>query len=304
MQRGSKECLGKQYIDSSNADGCEQGTWRDSYLSIEPMCSGSSRNGPAAQERESDTMDEVDHVRQILRGMTEAEQRQVLAQLRELLPKHPMETQLMISADGMLDALARAGDFTVRMIRGIFAEYAFAADVLPTLAPTWRSIQILGDPPYDFRLTDTPLDQPLAPNAPVRLQVKMQRSEGKIPLTADQQWKTLVKWPSSHYVVEIQKSRKGEKKGENTRPYRFGEFDLLAVSLGPAKGRWSAFMYTVERWLLPKPDDPTQLLTFQPVAPADSDCWTSNFLTAVQWLRSGVNKRIDGDLPKPRRNAK
>ena len=246
-------------------------------------------------------MGEVDRVRQILRDMSEDEQRQVLAHLRELLPKHPVEIQLMISAEGMLDALARSGDFTVRMIRGVFAEAAFAADVLPPLAHTWRAVPITGDPPYDFLLTDAPRGQQPPPSSMVKVQVKMQRSQGKVPLTADRQWTTRVRWPSTHYIVEIQKSRKGEKKGVSTRPYRFGEFDLLAVSLGPAQGRWSAFMYTVERWLLPNPDDPTQLLTFQPVAPTDNSCWTSNFTTAVEWLRSDVNKRIDGDLPKTKR---
>ena len=248
-------------------------------------------------------MSEVDDVKQILNGMDEAEQIEVLAHLRQLLPKHPMETLLMISAEGMLDAIARSGDFTVRMIRGVFAEAAFAADVLPTLADKWRALPITGDPAYDFLLTDTPIDHE-PPDSQVRVQVKMQRSQGKVPLHADQQWRTLVKWPSTHFVVELQKSRKGEKKGVSTRPYRFGEFDILAVSLGPSMGRWSAFMYTVERWLLPIPDDPTQILTFQPVAPSDNDCWTSDFRIAVEWLRSGVIKRIEGEIPKPRSKAR
>lgn len=232
--------------------------------------------------------------------MSEVEHSQVLAYLRQLLPKHRVETELMMSAEGMLDAIARSGDFTVRMIRGVFAESAFAADVLPTLANDWRALPISGDPAYDFLLTDTPGDEEPPSNSQVRLQVKMQRSQGKVPLRADQQWRTLVKWPSDHFIVELQKSRKGEKNGVSTRPYRFGEFDLLAVSLGPSMGRWSAFMYTVERWLLPNPDEPTQLLTFQPVAPSDNDCWTRDFRKAVDWLRSGVTKRIDGELPKAR----
>ncbi|MEX2111198.1 MAG: hypothetical protein WD802_11370 [Gemmatimonadaceae bacterium] len=233
--------------------------------------------------------------------MSEAEQRQVLAYLRELRP-HPVETLLMVSAEAMLDAIARSGDFTVRMIRGVFAEAAFAADVLPTLTDTWRPLPIVGDPPYDFHLSDAPADKVPPPlDSQVKLQVKMQRSQGKVPLRADQQWRSFVRWPSTHFVVELQKSRKGEKDGRSTRPYRFGEFDLLAVSLGPSKGRWSAFMYTVERWLLPNPTEPTQILTFQPVAPEDNDCWTSDYRTAVEWLRSGVMKQIDGDIPKVRK---
>src|SRR6185369_12998312 len=200
-----------------------------------------------------------------------------------------------------LEALGRAGDFTVRMIRGVFAEAAFAVDVLPTLPAAWREIPTSGDPPYDFLLTDVPpgeIPPPAVLYPEVRVQVKMQRSENKRPLYASEQWKSFVRWPRTHFVVEVQKSRKGEKKGENTRPYRFGEFDILAVSLGPAMGRWNAFMYTLERWLLPDPAEPRHLLTFQPVAPADNACWTSNFLQAVAWLRSGEDKRIEGDLPR------
>lgn len=227
--------------------------------------------------------------------MDEPQRRQVLAYLRELLPKHPIEDQLMISAEGMLEALARSGDFTIRMIRGIFAEGAFAAEVLPTLAGRWREIKIGGDPPYDFLLTDQPPDctpPPSLMHPNVRVQVKMQRSTGKKPLSAADHRKTRVKWPRDHYVVEIQRSRSGERKGESTRPYRFDEFDILAVSLGPSKGRWSAFMYTIDRWLLPDPITPTNILTFQPVAPTDNDCWTSDFETAVKWLRGGENRRI------------
>lgn len=227
----------------------------------------------------------------------------MLAYLRNLLPRHAVEDRLMISSDGILHALGRAGEFTVRMIRGVFAEAAFASDVLPTLAPIWRDLSIgTGDPPYDFLLADrgpSPESSPEAaiPYPQVRVQVKMQRSEGGKPLLASETWTSRVKWPSGHYVVEVQKSRKGEKNGESTRPYRFGEFDILAVSLGPSQGRWSDFVYTVERWLLPDPRNPSQLLIYQPVSPVDNDSWTSDFTRAVAWLRSGINKRIAGDIP-------
>jgi hypothetical protein len=253
---------------------------------------------------------DVEEVKALLARMSEVQQRQVFAYLRSILPKHPVEDRLMISAEGMLDALDRAGDFTVRMIRGVFAEAAFATDVLPLLTG-WRLLPTSGDPPYDFLMTDqpegtTPPASLLYPK--VRVQVKMQRSVKKKekgsegakksrPLFANEQWSTLVSWPADHYVVELQKSRKGEKGGQSTRPYRFKEFDIVAVSLGPARGKWSAFMYTVERWLLHDPAHPDHILTFQPVAPTDNDCWTSDFNTAVRWLRSGENRKINGDLP-------
>ncbi len=212
----------------------------------------------------------------------------------------------MISYEGILHALGRAGDFTIRMIRGVFAEAAFASDVLPKLAPMWREIEIgKSEAPYDFLLTDKLPDvreillgEPPFPQ--VRLQVKLQRSLAGKPLLASQTWKSMVSWPADHYVVEVQKSRQGQKKGKSTRPYRFGEFDILAVSLGPSQGRWSEFVYTVQRWLLPDPLNLGQLLILQPVSPIENDSWTHDFAHAVEWLRGGVNKRIEGDLPTAR----
>lgn len=202
----------------------------------------------------------------------------------------------MVSYDEILHALGRAGDFTIRMIRGVFAEAAFAADVLPALASNWREADRTsgGDPPYDFLLED--VRRPDAP--PMRVQVKMQRSEGKKPLTADQVWSSRVSWPADHFVVEVQRSRKGEKKGKSTRPYRFGEFDILAVSLGPSTGRWKDFVYTVERWLLPDPADNDCILTYQPVSPVRTESWTPSFEEAASWFRGDVKKRIDGAIPK------
>jgi len=232
--------------------------------------------------------------------MSVEERQEVFAYLRSVLPKHPMEERLMISPEAMLDAFARSGDFTVRMIRGVFAEAAFAADVLPTLRG-WRELPIRGDPPFDFCLTDTPV-VPDMPNAQthtvVKLQVKMQRSRAGVPLMASEVWKTATNWPSTYYVVEVQKSRKGQTKdGKQTRPIRFGEFDILGVSLGPSRGRWSDFMFTLERWLLPNPLDTDEILKYQPVAPHPTDHWTSSFEEAVRWLRGGDSGRIEGDLP-------
>lgn len=246
-------------------------------------------------------MTDLSEVKRLLDRMDAQQRRNVLVYLRALLPPHPVEERLMISAEGMLDAIDRAGDFTVRMIRGVFAEAAFATDVLPRISDRWRLVPRLGDPPYDFLLTDIPADTdpPEGLAYPtVRMQVKMQRSKGKNPLYASDVWKTRVKWPATHFVVELQKSRKGERNGELTRPYRFGEFDLVAVSLGPSRGRWGLFTYTVARWLLPDPTNAQHILLYQPVSPDDNDCWTSDFDRVVEWLRSGVERRIEGDVPK------
>jgi len=81
--------------------------------------------------------------------------------------------------------------------------------------------------------------------------------------------------------------------GGSTRPYHFGEFDLLAVSMQPSTNMWDRFMYTVADWLLPSRTHPSELLKFQPVATAPNHDWTDDFRTAVAWLRSGLEKTID-----------
>jgi hypothetical protein len=98
------------------------------------------------------------------------------------------------------------------------------------------------------------------------------------------------------YVVETQKTRAGRqrKTGGSTRPYRFGEFDLLVVSTHPSTDRWDTFMYTVADWLLPGLTNKKELLKFQPVAITPNDDWTDSFETAVKWFRSRLKKKIRG----------
>jgi len=240
-------------------------------------------------------MRDLDNLKRLVATLPEAERRELLAFIRGTLPPHPMEERLLASSEELLEALARAPRLTIRMIRGVIAEAAFAVDALPKLGGRWIERRVVGDLPYDFLLTDVPplpADPPYRPGADVRIQVKLQRSAAGRPLQADRQWRSRYAWPASHYVVEMQCTRSGERGGESTRPYRFGEFDILAVSLGPARGRWGDFMYTVERWLLPDPKNAGRILTFQPVAPADDDVWTSDFETCVGWWRSGITKRI------------
>ncbi len=246
-------------------------------------------------------MSDLDEVKQLLERMSESERRLALAHLRSLLAPHPMETKLMVTVDGILDSLSRAGELTIRMIRGIFAESAWATEVLPALQKDgWRDIPTLGDPPYDFKLTQAPTsDDNLKRSDLVLLQVKMQRSEKGQPLPASAQ---LSVWPANHWVVEVQKTRSGKKDDKKTRPYGFGEFDILAVSLGPSEGRWSHFVYTLDRFLIPSAKDPGCIQTMQPVSPSESDTWTRSFTTAVGWMRSDVARRVD-DTFRPARLA-
>lgn len=110
-------------------------------------------------------------------------------------------------------------------------------------------------------------------------------------MTAKEAYKYL---SADKYVVETQRTRGGKqaKTGKNTRPYKFGEFDILAVSLHPSTNDWNSFRYTVERWLIPSQDDPKCLLKFQPVPAQPNQDWTDDLQTCISWSRSATKKEI------------
>ena len=124
--------------------------------------------------------------------------------------------------------------------------------------------------------------------------MKLQRSKNERPWRANEANKAFRSLPADFYVVETQKTRGGKKKktGAATRPYRFGEFDLLAVAMYPSTARWDTFMYTVADWLLSGRTDPTEILKYQPVASIPDEDWTDDFSVAVARLRSGKKKTI------------
>ncbi len=171
-------------------------------------------------------------------------------------------------------------DLIIRGIRGVISEAAFEFNIVNQL-DDWDNVALVGDPPYDFLLKDIAGE--------VRIQVKMQRQKEHRPMMANEAYRYL---PNIMYVVETQRTRAGQRNGESTRPYRFGEFDILAVSMQPSTKSWKDFMYTVERWLLPNPQNPNQLLKFQPVSATRNNTWTNDFQECVSWLRSGEIKRI------------
>ncbi len=228
-------------------------------------------------------MTDSKEVIQLLSKLSAAERAEVFAHLRQLIPIHKMEETLMAPAETILEAIARSSDLTVRGIEGIIAESSFSVEIVPTLVG-WKPVKFYGDVPYDELLTDGIGEE-------VKVQVKMQRRKNRKPLMASEVWKSR-RWPSDYFVVETQKTRSGkDESGEDTRPYKFGSFDILAVSLGASKGRWSAFLYTLERWLLPS-DDPSKISTYQPVPPGPNNVWTDDFLTCVSWLRDGKSGSV------------
>jgi hypothetical protein len=208
---------------------------------------------------------------------------EVLRRLRQKYPIHAFESRMGASAEVILEALDRSGPLTVRGLRGVLAESAFDVNVVASLEG-WQSLPTPKDPPYDFLLEDD--------NGSIKVQVKLQRSKAGQPMITSE--KSQVFLPSM-FLVETQRTRGGKTRdGEETRPYRFKEFDILAVAMQASTQDWKHFLYTVADWLIPRPEDNRLLLKFQPVPKLPNDDWTDDFLTCVEWLRSGTKKTIGG----------
>jgi hypothetical protein len=227
-------------------------------------------------------MADIEQIKRLLSLCSPAQRQEIFQYLRAEFPIHPLEGELHTEAEIILEAIQRSGGLTLRMIRGVIAEAAFEIEVVERLEG-WRNVTPPGDLPYDFLLDDG--------QGAVRIQVKLQRSLAHRPMWAREAYRFL---PGNMYVVETQRTRRGSDKrtGGATRPYRFGEFDLLAVAMYPSTREWNTFMYTVADWLLPGRTDSAEILKFQPVATLPNDDWTSDFHTAVGWLRSSLQKKI------------
>jgi hypothetical protein len=224
-------------------------------------------------------------VKQILKLLEQCsvEQREIVfRELRKEITIHPIEEKLNIQAEIILEAINKdAKGLTLRMIRGVIAEAAFDIEVISFLQ-NWENITPDGDLPYDFMLQDK--------YGSVKVQVKLQRSLDLKPMKAIEAYR---KFSEDLFVVETQKTRGGKDvEGNDTRPYDFGDFDIIAVCMQPSKGEWSSFSYTLSRWLIPRDDDKSKMLKFQPVSAIPNNFWTDDFITVVQWFRSGVNKTI------------
>ncbi|WP_435011767.1 hypothetical protein P12x_002733 [Tundrisphaera lichenicola] len=146
----------------------------------------------------------------------------------------------------------------------------------------WQSLPTPKDPPYDFLLDDG--------HGPIKVQVKLQRSKAGRPMLASEGNRH---FSPDMYVVETQRTRGGKtREGADTRPYRFGEFDILVVAMQASTGDWKHFLYTVANWLIPRPDDASLLLKFQPVSRVPNEDWTDDLPKCISWFRSGVKKTI------------
>jgi hypothetical protein len=223
----------------------------------------------------------TDKLKSILAQLSGEERLKLFQILRLEFPIR--STKLETEAEVIVEAIDRASDLTLRGIRGVIAEAAFATSVVKHLNG-WRDETPAGNTAYDFALKDA--------TSTVRVQVKLQRRIGNRPLLSDEAPRRAGLIEGA-FVVEIQRTRGGKNSaGESTRPYRFGEFDILAVCMQPSTGLWSRFMYTVASWLIPSRDNPDWIQTYQPVSAEPDECWTSDFLECVEWFRSGVTRRL------------
>jgi excisionase family DNA binding protein len=218
----------------------------------------------------------------------------IFQRLRTEFTIHPIEQEFHASAELILEAIARSPDISKRGVRGLIAEAAFELNVVQQLPSGWTSLPVPNEASYDFLLQDI--------YGTVRIQVKTQRRKANDaqriadtgityrPMTAHEASRRL---PGNMYVVETQRTRTGKTStGEATRPYRYGEFDILAVSMYPSTTRWDVFMYTVASWLISREDNPSYLNTFQPVAMNPSTTWTDNIEESIKWFRSGNERKL------------
>jgi hypothetical protein len=227
--------------------------------------------------------DPASHIRQLLDSCAPDQRAELVRLLRAEYRTHRIEREWNTSAEIVLEALARSGPLTQRMFKGILAEAAFKVEVVDKL-DKWEEVTPAGTHAYDFAIQSG--------GVRVTIQTKLQRKEGGKPF--------MYRMPgrrgpaTAYYVVETQKSRKGTDRtsGASTRPYRFGEFDILAVSMEPATNDWSQFRFTVGNWLIPRPDDASLIAIYQPVSLTPNEDWTDSLVTAIQWWGSRAKRTI------------
>ena len=233
-------------------------------------------------------------IRELLAQCSIDEQAALFRELRARHLIHEFEEIIGAPAEMILEAVHRAPELTRRMLRGVIADAAFRQfAVLPLAEAGWRDVTPVGNFAYDYVLDDGA--------GAVTVQVKLQRSERGAPVVKSGE---RFGFDATVHIVETQKTRSGTDGEDNlTRPYRYGEFDLLAVSMQPSTARWDRYMYTLGRWLLPG-RNAAEMATLQPVAMISNDFWTDDFRTVVQWFRTeDAGKRMSAVVPAAKKRA-
>lgn len=268
-------------------------------------------------------LEPLDAIKKIIDGCTEEDRRSLRAYLGRLAP-HPLEREWGIDADLVLSAIRRSSDLTKRGVRGIIAECVFVDQIAPKTAASGWTLQEVN--PSEGEDEDRPYDAALRKgDLLARVQVKLQRLEKKTPKLYYPKFYQ----PGSLYVVEVQKTRSGKMKTkqsldtagnvtlvdkattEMTRPYRFTDFDVIAVNMQPSSSDWHSFRYTVASWLLPRSGQEGLIEIFQPVAAVPNEFWTDDLSECLDWFESGAKRRVLSQILHPaitrskkRKNAK
>ncbi len=250
------------------------------------MKSRALANGDAEEILDLDDL--LAQLQALLDRATKEERLAIFRTLRREFPVHLLEADWNTSAESILEAISRSADITQRGIRGILAEASvFTAIVPPLLASGWKDLSAAREARFDAELQDAVGIE--------RIQIKLQRRTGGNPMMGSHAPKS-AGFADDVFVVETQKTRAGKKGGEETRPYRFGEFDILAVSLSPSLSPstrgWGDFLFTVADWLIPDPKVAAVIFKYQPVPPAPNAEWTSDLVECIAWRRSGITRRV------------
>ena len=211
--------------------------------------------------------DDFEALIRAVRSCSPEQKQRIFDEIRDFIAVHRLEKIFNVRAEVILEAISRAPDLTQRGVRGVIAETIFELDVVPALQG-WQEEPIEGNPPYDLYLSRG--------DCRVRIQVKMQRKKEGKAMVRD-----------GLFVVEVQRTRAGEKDGISTRPYRFGEFDLLAVCMEPSTKVWTNFMYAPASKLDFDPADAQIIKTFQSVpafSTGDQGIWTGDLPKVLREL--------------------
>ena len=235
----------------------------------------------------------TESVKALIESLTPSELQSLASYLRSKLPRHALEEKWGIGYELILDAIHRSQDIVQRGVRGVIAEAVFVAEVLPTIKG-WRSVPVVGDLPYDFKIQRGEQE--------IKIQVKLQRTQAGAPLTRKF-------FGPDTFIVEVQKTRSGIKRKlkegvsrksaptapEKTRPYQFGDFDIIAVNMQPSTRDWTRFMYTVGSWLMSRAGNKKLIEIMQPVDQSPSQVWTDDIEECIDWLLS-KEKRLIFDM--------
>lgn len=228
-------------------------------------------------------MNDFERIKEELQRSSEETREAVFDWLRVGQFIHPLEQEFGASAEIILEAIARSSDLTKRGVRGIIAEATFKKEIIDKIK-IWEEVPIERDEAFDFFVKNG--------SQRLSIQVKMQRKKDHRPMKANEGYRFL---SSELFVVETQRTRGGKKKtGDETRPYRFGDFDILVVCMEPCTGDWNVFRYTVAKWLIPNPDNSEQILKFQPVSLEPNEDWSDTLEECLEWASKRRKKTIAG----------